>query len=69
MSRFEGNNKAHLRSSDYDNSGDIIPQSSFWKRRIVDSGYNADWKCTKCGYVCKLDFPPMKCPKCVGGNN
>ena len=44
-------------------------KSSNWKRHIVDNGYNADWKCTKCGYVCKLDFPPMECPKCMGGNN
>ena len=40
-----------------------------WKRRIVDSGFNADWKCSKCGYVCKLEFPPDVCPKCdMGGD-
>lgn len=37
---------------------------NYWKRHIVDSGFNADWKCTKCGYICKLDFPPEVCPKC-----
>ena len=27
MSRYEGNNKAHLRPNDYDSNGDIIPDS------------------------------------------
>ena len=27
MSRYEGNNKAHLRPKDYDNSGDIKPDN------------------------------------------
>ena len=27
MGRYEGNNKAHLRPRDYDNSGDIKPDS------------------------------------------
>lgn len=64
----------NLRPSDYDNSGDILPMgykridgvivSANWKRHIVDNGYNADWKCKNCGYVCKLDFPSDVCPKC-----
>ena len=37
---------------------------SEWKRRVVDNGYNADWKCKKCGYVVHMDFPPEKCSKC-----
>lgn len=37
---------------------------SEWKRRIVDGGYNADWKCKKCGYIVMTDFPPRYCPKC-----
>lgn len=37
---------------------------SEWKRHIVDNGYNADWKCKKCGYIVKTDFPPVECPKC-----
>lgn len=36
-----------------------------WKRRIVDSGYNADWSCSCCGYKVKLDFFNFKyCPNC-----
>ena len=65
MSRYEGNNKAHLRPKDFKDYGDTDEKG--WKRRIVDSGFNADWKCTKCGYVCKLDFPPVECPKCKKG--
>ena len=61
MSRYEGNNKAHLRPRNYDEYGEGVKG---WKRRIVDDGYNADWKCSKCGYICKLDFPPEVCPKC-----
>lgn len=68
MGRYEGNNKAHLRPSDYDNNGDIVPEYySNWKRHIVDNGYNADWKCKKCGYISKLEYPPTECPKCMRG--
>lgn len=36
-----------------------------WKRRIVDSGYNADWICSECGYRVKTDFVNYKfCPNC-----
>ena len=36
-----------------------------WKRRIVDSGYNADWSCSCCGYKVKTDFVNFKyCPNC-----
>ena len=36
-----------------------------WKRRIVDSGYNADWSCSFCGYKVKTDFVNFKyCPNC-----
>jgi rubrerythrin len=36
-----------------------------WKRRIVDSGYNADWSCSVCGYKVKTDFVNFKyCPNC-----
>lgn len=28
MGRYEGNNKAHLRQSDYDNNGDIVPMNN-----------------------------------------
>ena len=34
MSRYEGNNKAHLRPSDYDKNGDIIPMS--WEEEKED---------------------------------
>lgn len=35
-----------------------------WERRIVDSGYNADWKCSECGYKEMTDFPTKYCPSC-----
>ena len=35
-----------------------------WKRHIVDSGYNANWKCSNCGYVLYLETPLEICPKC-----
>lgn len=36
-----------------------------WKRRIVDSGYNADWICSECGYRVKTDFVNYNyCPNC-----
>ena len=74
MSRYEGNNKAHLRPNDYDNNGDVLPDgykridgivvSSNWRRHIVDTDYNADWICKNCGYIVKADYPSMECPKC-----
>ena len=27
-----------------------------WKRGIVDYGFNADWKCSECGYKVFTDF-------------
>ena len=67
-------NRPHLRPSDYDNSGDVLPDgykriagivvTSNWKRHIVDNGHNADWKCKECGYISKLEYPPMECPGC-----
>ena len=66
MSRYEGNNKAHLRWSDYDNSGDVLPTG--YKRlkdgTIIDTDcmdedakqasipytYNAPQHDWKCGY-------------------
>ena len=38
--------------------------SAMWKRRIVDSGYNANWKCSNCGYVLYLETTLEICPKC-----
>lgn len=36
-----------------------------WKRRIVDSGFNADWVCSECGYRVKTDFIDYNfCPNC-----
>ena len=35
-----------------------------WKRRIVDSGYNANWICSECGYKEMTDFPTHFCPNC-----
>lgn len=49
---------------------DMLPSVSTekvgrWKRRIVDSGYNADWSCSCCGYKVKTDFVNFKyCPNC-----
>ena len=70
-------NRSHLRPSDYDNSGDVLPDgykridgiivASNWRRHIVDNGYNADWICKECGYISKLEYPPMECPKCMRG--
>ncbi len=36
-----------------------------WKRRLVDSGFNADWVCSECGYRVKTDFVDYNyCPHC-----
>ena len=36
-----------------------------WKRRIVDSGFNADWVCSECKYRVKTDFVNYNfCPHC-----
>lgn len=35
-----------------------------WIRRVVDSGYNANWKCSECGYKEMTDFPTKYCPFC-----
>lgn len=36
-----------------------------WKRHIVDNGFNADWKCTECGYKVKTEFVYFNyCPNC-----
>lgn len=36
-----------------------------WRRRIIDSGYNADWICSECGYRVKTDFVNYNyCPNC-----
>lgn len=36
-----------------------------WKRRIVDNGFNADWKCSECGYKVMSDFFDFNfCPNC-----
>lgn len=36
-----------------------------WKRKIVDSGYNADWVCSECGDRWKYDFINFNfCPNC-----
>ena len=39
-------------------------KTGYWKRRIVDSGYNADWKCSECGHKEMTDFPTNYCPNC-----
>ena len=36
-----------------------------WKRRVVDSGFNADWVCSECKYRLKTDFVSYNfCPNC-----
>ena len=36
-----------------------------WKRRVVDSGFNADWVCSECKYRLKTDFVNYNyCPNC-----
>lgn len=43
----------------------IEPKRGEWKRRIVDSGFNADWVCSECGYRVKTDFANYNfCPNC-----
>ena len=39
-------------------------KTGHWIRRIVDSGYNANWKCSECGYKEMTDFPTRYCPSC-----
>ena len=41
------------------------PKTGQWKRRIVDGGHNADWKCSECGYKLYTDFVNYNfCPSC-----
>ena len=36
-----------------------------WRRRIVDSGFNSDWVCSKCGYRWQYDYINFNfCPNC-----
>ena len=36
-----------------------------WKRKIVDSGFNADWVCSECGYRVMTDYVSFNfCPNC-----
>lgn len=43
----------------------LKPKTGHWKRRIVDGGYNADWKCSECGYKVYTDFVNYNfCPNC-----
>lgn len=50
----------------YENTPSETPteRTGHWKRRIVDSGYNADWKCSECGHKEMTDFPTNYCPNC-----
>lgn len=44
-----------------------------WKRRLVDSGFNADWHCSECGWKTALEEHGYNyCPNCGsynGGDN
>lgn len=36
-----------------------------WKRRLVDSGFNADWHCSECGWKTSLEEHGYNyCPNC-----
>ena len=36
-----------------------------WKRRLVDSGFNADWYCSECGWKTALEEHGYNyCPNC-----
>lgn len=36
-----------------------------WKRKIVDSGFNADWICSECGWKTSLEEHGYNfCPNC-----
>lgn len=36
-----------------------------WRRKMVDSGFNIDWVCSKCGYRVMTDFVSYSyCPNC-----
>ena len=44
---------------------DIEPKRGKWKRKIVDSGFNADWVCSECGYRVMTDYVSFNfCPNC-----
>lgn len=50
-----------------DNLPPVTPKCKVgkWKRHIVDNGFNADWKCTECGYKVMTDFVHFNyCPNC-----
>lgn len=41
------------------------PKKGEWKRKIVDSGFNADWVCSECGHREMTDFISYNfCPNC-----
>ena len=49
MSRYEGNNKAHLRPKDYDKNGDIIPDSVRECNNCIHNGkHSVTGKCDMC---------------------
>ena len=36
-----------------------------WKRRLVDSGFNADWHCSECGWETAIEEHGYNyCPNC-----
>lgn len=36
-----------------------------WRRRLVDSGFNADWHCSECGWKTSLEEHGYNfCPNC-----
>ena len=35
-----------------------------WKRKIVDNGFNANWKCSGCGFEVMLESVYNFCPNC-----
>lgn len=40
------------------------PKKGKWKRKIVDSGFNADWICSECGHRLKTEYATNYCPNC-----
>ena len=36
-----------------------------WRRKMIDSGFNIDWVCSRCGYRVMTDFVSYNyCPNC-----
>ena len=46
-------------------SAQTMRKKGRWKRRLVDSGFNADWHCSECGWETAIEEHGYNyCPNC-----